>query len=129
MKQFILFAAVFIVMLLVMRNWPVRDPGLPDDEWFRQSVVDRSELVLVKFGAEWCGYCVAMEEPLQELQASHQGRVHVVQVDTEERPAIAHHYGVEAIPRTLLFRDGKVVADRAGFMNAAQLKQWVDGYK
>lgn len=129
MKQFLLITGVMIALLLVARNWPVHDPGLPDDQWFDANVATRSELVLVKFGAEWCGYCVAMDQPLDALERSHRDRLHVVRVDTVERPTLAKHYGIDAIPRSLLFREGKVIADRTGFMNATQLKQWVDEFQ
>jgi thioredoxin len=97
----------------------------PNDPWFQAAVVNRSEPVLVKFGANWCGPCRAMEPELTRFTASHGGSVGVVQVDVDQHQDLARHYRVSSIPRLFLFENGKVVADRVGFMNAKQLNEWV----
>jgi thioredoxin 1 len=97
----------------------------PNDAWFQTAVIDRHEPVLVKFGANWCGPCRAMEPELSRFSASHGGSVGVVQVDVDQHRNLAQHYHVSSIPRLFLFQSGKVIADRVGFMDAKQLDAWV----
>ena len=48
----------------------------------------------------------------------------MVQVDTQQNPALAARFGVRAIPVTLLLRAGKVAGQLAGAQSAAQLLAW-----
>ncbi|WP_231740941.1 thioredoxin family protein [Thalassoglobus neptunius] len=49
--------------LLALAFIPLRNAMMspPDDYWFQARVVDQDEPVLVKFGADWCPPCVAMD--------------------------------------------------------------------
>ncbi len=97
----------------------------PNDAWFQSTVASNPGLVLVKFGAEWCGPCRMMEGELDKLSAQMGGRVSVVRVDVDQHPNLAQHYGVSSIPRLMLFKHGQVVDDRVGFMDTQNLAQWV----
>ena len=92
----------------------------PEDPWFRSAVLDRSGPVLVKFGANWCGPCRMLDGELPNLESTQ-----VVKIDVDERPNLARHYGVSAIPRMLLFKNGKVIGDRVGYASAADLQAWI----
>lgn len=98
--------------------------GPPDDSWFQAEVINRSEPVLVKFGANWCGPCRMLEGELDKFTADTHGRIAVVRVDVDKHPKLAQHYRVSSIPRLLLFQQGQIVADRVGFADARQLESW-----
>jgi thioredoxin 1 len=95
----------------------------PEDPWFRSAVIKQSGPVLVKFGATWCGPCRAVDAELTTL--SETGPVQVVKIDVDAHRDLARHYGVTAIPRMLLFKDGKVVGDRKGYASADDLRSWI----
>jgi thioredoxin len=101
----------------------------PTDPWFQQVVVAEQRPVLVKFGATWCGPCQAMEGQLDQFQASNGGAVAVVRVDVDQHPGLARHYGISGIPHAFLFEQGKVVADRVGYLDSQQLREWVARYE
>ena len=96
----------------------------PGDAWFRSAVLEQSQPVLVKFGAPWCGPCRMLDGELTKLAGS--GPAQVVKIDVESQPELAGHYGVSAIPRLLLFQNGKVVGDRTGYASAAELRSWIE---
>ncbi len=79
--------------------------------------------MLVKFGATWCGPCRAVNAELTRL--SETGLAQVVKIDVDMRRDPARHYGVTAIPRMLLSKDGKVVGDRKGYATADDLRSWI----
>jgi len=96
----------------------------PDDMWFQARVVDQGNLVLVKFGADWCGPCRMVDKELDKLR----GRVpslDIVKIDVDEKPHLASHYGVSGIPRLILFRQGQVKASRSGAVPVSELEKWV----
>jgi thioredoxin 1 len=110
------FAFAYIYLL------PVQPPN---DPWFQSVVVKSSRPVLVKFGAEWCPPCREMEPVLDDLSSQMSSQVKVIRVDVDEMPELASHYGVSSIPRLILFKNGKVVADRKGYSDSKTMKQWL----
>ena len=104
-----------------------QDTAPPDDPWFGQAVVAQPDLVVVKFGAEWCGPCRMLDPELSELGNSMRGLAQVVRIDIDKHPELARHYGVSSIPRMFVFYHGKILADRVGYADHNQLREWVKG--
>ncbi len=52
------------------------------------------------------------------------GQAAVVQVNTEENPALAGRFGVRGIPVLMLLRAGKMVAQLAGAQPAEAVLAW-----
>lgn len=119
---FMMLAAMGYVALSQPQDTPP-----PDDPWFRKSVVEQPALVVVKFGAEWCGPCRMLDPELSQLGRSLGGLADVVRIDVDEHPELARHYGVSGIPRLMIFYHGKILADRVGYANHSQLSAWVRG--
>jgi thioredoxin len=104
--------------------WGMPKYSEPQDAWFRAAVLERSQPVVVKFGAPWCGPCRMLDPELDRL-ADH-GRVAVVKIDIGQHPELAQHYGVSAITDVFLFHHGAVVAHRVGYAGSDDLRQWVE---
>lgn len=83
--------------------------------------------VLVDFHADWCGPCKMMAPILDELANRESGRMIVAKVDTDREQATAQHYQIRSIPTLMVFRGGKMVAQRAGAMPAPALREWLTG--
>ena len=119
-----MIAICFVVGARSRINQPVTPSG---DEWFENAVTKSSRPVLVKFGADWCGPCRHMEKVLDDLESKVAGKVKIVRINVDDKPQLAAHYGVSAIPRFFVIKDGKVVASRVGgFADAQQTKSWLD---
>lgn len=52
------------------------------------------------------------------------GEAAVVQIDTQENPALGARFGVRGIPAMILLRDGKVVDQIAGAQPAEAVVAW-----
>ena len=53
------------------------------------------------------------------------GLAQVVRIDIDKRSELARHYGVSSIPRIMVFYHGKILADRVGYADHSQLREWV----
>lgn len=124
MKFLNLAAAVILAVALGSLLRP--QPAPPDDPWFQQAVIRSPRPVLVKFGADWCPPCRVVEKLLDQTEGDLRGRVKVVRIDIDERPELARHYGVSAIPRLMLFQQGQILSTQGGFGDADALRNWVD---
>jgi thioredoxin-like negative regulator of GroEL len=128
MREILWVAAIAVVAMLLFRQSRLNSTmEPPDDAAFTAAVVAPSHTVpvVVKFGAQWCGPCRAMERELDKLEAQFAGRVRVFRVDIDEHAAWADHFGVGAIPDTIVFHAGKAVAREGGMMRASELEEWL----
>lgn len=82
-------------------------------------------LMLAKFGAPWCGPCRQIDGQLNQLAMSHYGDVRIVLVNIDREQGLAKEYGIRSIPHLILFRDGREVDARKGYMSHAELSEWV----
>ena len=82
--------------------------------------------VLVDFYADWCGPCKMMAPILQELKNRMGDSIHIVKIDTEKNPDVAIHYQVRGIPTLILFKDGEILWQQAGVMQASQLESIIN---
>ena len=88
---------------------------------FDQEVIASTIPVLVEFYADWCGPCNQLKPVLDDL-AREAPNTRIVRVNVEENQGLADRYGVTAIPRLLLFRDGQIVSDASGAVGKDRLK-------
>lgn len=83
------------------------------------------ELVLVDFFANWCGPC-KMLSPVLESLASERDNIKIVKVDVDECSQLARTYGIMSIPTLILFKNGKQVSVKNGFMPANEIQNWIN---
>lgn len=74
------------------------------DETVHNSVVP----VLVDFWAPWCGPCVMMAPILQEIASEYADKAKICKLNTDDARDSAIEFGIQAIPTTILLKDGQV---------------------
>lgn len=79
------------------------------DETFAAEVEGAQGLVLVDFGAAWCGPCRMMDPAVKQIAGDYAGRVKVAKVDTDANPQVSTRFNIRSLPTFLIFRDGTVV--------------------
>jgi thioredoxin 1 len=83
-------------------------------------------LVLVKFGADWCGPCRKVVPQLEQLAADNTGKLTVLTVDVDKERRLADKHNVGPIPRLLLFRNGVQIDHWTGYQSARQMQKGID---
>jgi thioredoxin 1 len=86
------------------------------DASFERDVLLSGRLVLVAFGATWCGPCRLLGPGLRALASIQKDRLMVTKLDVEANPATAGRYGVETYPTCILFKAGEEVERLDGYM-------------
>lgn len=92
-----------------------------------QELIEKNELpVFVDFWAEWCGPCKMIAPSIKQLAHDFKGKLTVVKVNVDEKPAIANQYGIQSIPTLMLFHQGKVLWRISGALPYDQLRSEVE---
>lgn len=84
-------------------------------ESFDQTL-EKGDLMMVDFWAEWCGYCIMLSPVIEELADKYRDRVVVGKINTDEEPDIAMRYSVMNLPTVIFFKDGKEIDRLVGAM-------------
>jgi thioredoxin len=89
-------------------------------------LLSREGLVLIEFGATWCGPCKQMKPVVAAVAAEFPGGLSVGDVDIEQAPELAIKYAVTNIPQLRLFRNGQQIGQAVGSKNKGKLVEWID---
>jgi thioredoxin 1 len=81
--------------------------------------------VVVDFWAPWCKPCRAVENVLDELEATGGGRVAFAKLNIDEHPEIAARYEVLSIPTVALFAGGAVQGTVVGARPRSHFERWL----
>lgn len=85
-------------------------------------------LVVVDFFATWCGPCKMLSPVLEQINEDRSD-VKIVKVDIDNNMDLAKKYGIMSVPTVILFKDGKEVDKKIGFMPKDMITEWLNEYK
>lgn len=82
-------------------------------------------LKLIKFGAKWCSFCVAMDRSkiLEKIAEAHP-EIELILIDVDKHEELADEYEVQSMP-SIFFedKDGFILAEHAGGMNFDEVEK------
>jgi thioredoxin len=96
------------------------------DATFESDVLKSDEPVVVDFWAEWCGPCKMIGPSLEELAKDYAGKVKIAKLNVDENPAVAGKLGIRSIPTLMLFKGGKLAAQKVGAAPKGELAKWIN---
>jgi thioredoxin 1 len=98
-------------------------PLQPSD--FDDVTLRRPGMWLIDFSTAWCPPCRVLTPLLVQLAGELKASLSIGAVDCDDEPQLAQCFGVTAMPTMLLFRDGRVIAQKVGAMPRAKLLAWL----
>ena len=96
-----------------------------DASW-ATDVIESNEPVVVDFWAEWCGPCRMIAPALEEIATEMKGKVKIAKFNVDENPKIAGQLGIRSIPTLMVFKDGKLAAQKTGAAPKSELVRWIN---
>ena len=84
----------------------------------------KAGVLLVDFWASWCGPCRMLSPIVDQLSEEMKG-LKFGKVNVDEQPELSEKFEVASIPTLLLFKNGKVIANRVGATSKESLREWI----
>jgi thioredoxin 1 len=89
-------------------------------------IINGEKPVLVDFYADWCGPCKMMNPILKDLKKKMGDAINIIKVDAEKNADAAIKYNVRGVPTLILFKDGQILWQQSGVVQANQLQEIIN---
>lgn len=99
-----------------------------DGGTFDKEVLKSKKPVIVDMYADWCHPCQLFAPIFEEAAKKHGSKIKFVKLNVDESGDVAAKHEVFSIPTTLVFKNGKEVERKVGFLNKEQLKALLEKY-
>ncbi|HVR62126.1 MAG TPA: thioredoxin family protein [Polyangia bacterium] len=90
--------------------------------------VKKPGILVIDWWAPWCGPCRAFA-PIYEKASQKFGDVTFAKINTEDEPALAATFQIQAIPTLMVFRDQVLIFARPGMIPGPALDDLVEKVK
>lgn len=85
-------------------------------------------LTVLKFKADWCGPCKAMNPIMEKLKEEYP-TVIFQDVDIDDNPQLRHEYGVRTIPTFVAVMEKKEVGRRASSGTLSDMREFINEHR
>lgn len=96
------------------------DIGMSKSEY--EKLINSDKVVVIDFYAEWCGPCKKMAPYLTKMEKEYEGKAKIVRVDADKNKVLFNGLGYSELPVVIVFKDGKEVWKKTGFVSEAELR-------
>lgn len=83
----------------------------------------KDQVVLVDFGAEWCGPCRTMDKLLHDFEAANAGTVKVLKVNIEKEEGLSAQFAIRSIPTLIAYKNGQEIEKKVGGQNSKSIAE------
>ena len=78
------------------------------DDYNFKEVLDaefkKKQIVILKFGSEYCDACMALDFELEEIDETHEN-VTIVDIDVAEAEGLTQEYGIQQVPTMVIYEN------------------------
>ncbi|SDM33131.1 thioredoxin family protein [Allokutzneria albata] len=90
--------------------------------------ISKTKLVILDFGAEWCGPCRQMKPVIERLAAEYNGRFLLGVVNVDVSRDLSSKYRIQYLPTLVPVRHGAELPNsrHIGYRGETALRTWID---
>ncbi len=84
---------------------------------------NKKQIVILKFGSEYCDACIALDFELEEVDDKHEN-ISVLAIDCAQSDTIAEKYGVMQVPTMIIYENrDSILWKKEGIMLAQDIEK------
>ena len=87
------------------------------------SVLKKEKLVLIDFGAEWCGPCLMMNSAMEKFATESKG-IRITKVNADLNWKLLNKFKIKGLPQFILIKNGQEIKRHAGAMTIFELTKF-----
>lgn len=92
-----------------------------------EKLIVSDKLVIVEFGAEWCGPCKMLKPVLDKISTEYGSMgVKIVTIDVDQSKELSNELRVNEIPLLLFYKNGKIMERMLGFNPESIIKESIE---
>lgn len=84
-------------------------------------IIQKNNLVLIDFSAEWCGPCQTLAPILKEVKQHFGEQLSIIKIDVDKNQALARNFGIQGVPTLILYKGGQQVWRQSGLLPKSEL--------
>lgn len=107
-------------------DWPSEPVKVTDEDF--DEFVEKYDVALIDFWAEWCGPCKRLAPILEELAKEMKGEVAIGKLNVDENKSKSSEFGVSSIPTMIIFQDGEVADKMIGALPKEEIEDKLEHY-
>ena len=92
------------------------------------NIINSNERVIVDFWAPWCGPCRMLSAVIESYANSHP-EISIAKVNVDESKELAAEYDIQSLPTLILFKNGKEITSRCGFLSNSAFEKFIEENK
>ena len=85
------------------------------DENYKELIASKGKLTLIKFTADWCGPCKAINPILETISEKMADKIVIANHDVDSQPNFATANAIRSIPTLFLYKDTNVLREISRF--------------
>ena len=82
-----------------------------------KEVLEKNEVVLIDFYANWCAPCRMLGQVLEEIVETNPN-ILVAKVNVDEEGELAQAFNIRSIPQLYISKNGKITKNISGYVGA-----------
>ena len=91
-----------------------------------KELIDSGEMVVVDFGADWCGPCKMVGPMIEKMAEKYADKVKIGKINIDDYDVLASTYGVRNIPTILFFKNGELVDKQVGATQETKFEEKIE---
>lgn len=86
-----------------------------------KELIDKDQLTLIDFYADWCGPCKTLAPILQNVKSVLNDDLKIIKINVDQHQDLAAEFMVRGVPTMLLFKSGKLLWRQSGVLGVNDL--------
>ena len=97
------------------------------DDTYKKLIED-NKIIIFDFFGTWCSPCTALSPILESIALEMKDKIVIAKHDIDSDPDFPTLSSVRGVPALYMYKDKKLVSQKVGMSNKADLVSWINQY-